>query len=136
MIVDPITQPLQQAVAGVADAVSAIDPTTGLDGLTVLDGLPGMEALAGVDPSTVLAGLDLGGVVDTSAVGAGAADVVAVTSAADPLALAASDPLTTVTSASDPLAAAGVDPLGAASVSDPLAATSDPMAVDSWGHGE
>src|ERR1700727_2363251 len=59
VIVDPIAQPLQQALAGVTDAVSAIDPTTGLD------------ALAGVDPAAVLAGVDLGGVGDTSAMGVG-----------------------------------------------------------------
>ena len=63
VVVDPITQPLQQAVAGVADAVLVIDPTAGLD------------AVAGVDPAAVLAGLDLGGLVDPGAVGVGAVDL-------------------------------------------------------------
>ncbi len=63
VVVDPITQPLQQALAGVTDAVSAIDPTTGLD------------ALAGLDPAAVLAGVDLGGVVDAGSVGVGASSI-------------------------------------------------------------
>ncbi len=100
VVVDPITQPLQQAVAGVADAVSVIDPTAGLD------------AVAGVDPAAVLAGLDLGGLVDPGAVGVGAVDLAGsldVVPAGDVAGPSLSDPLALAASASSP------DPLGAAS---------------------
>src|SRR6202042_267971 len=56
VIVDPIVNPLQQAMAGVGDAVLALDPTAGLD------------AVAGLDPAAVVSGVDLGAVVDPSAV--------------------------------------------------------------------
>src|ERR1700733_14907700 len=48
VIVDPIINPVQQAVSGVTDVVSAIDPSVGVD------------ALAGLDPSVAVAGLDIG----------------------------------------------------------------------------
>ncbi|MFZ1164726.1 hypothetical protein, partial [Mycobacterium sp.] len=56
VVVDPILNPLQQALAGVGDAVSLIDPTAGLD------------AVAGLDPAAMLSGLDFGVVVDPAAV--------------------------------------------------------------------
>ena len=43
VVVDPVLQPLQQALTGVTDVVSAFDPSTGMD------------ALAGLDLSAVLA---------------------------------------------------------------------------------
>ncbi len=46
LIIDPIIQPLQDAMTGVTDALAGLDPSAGLD------------SVAGLDPS---AGLDLGG---------------------------------------------------------------------------
>ncbi|MFZ1162394.1 MAG: hypothetical protein WAO18_09080, partial [Mycobacterium sp.] len=108
VVVDPITQPLQQALAGVGDVVSAIDPSTGLD------------ALAGLDPAAVLSSVDLSGVVDPASVLAGV-DVGAVV---DPSAVLSGVDVT-----------GGLDVGAVTDVAGPLQAASDPL-VASWGHGE
>ena len=97
VVIDPIIQPLQQALTGVSDALAGIDPSVVLD------------SLAAVDPTAGLAALDLGTLVDPGSVGAGAADLVG--SGAGVVAASATDPVAAIAaSAADP----SVDPLAAA----------------------
>ena len=107
VVIDPVINQLQQAVAGVTEAVSAIDPSATMD------------AFAGLDPSIGLSGVDIGSVgLDPSTVAVSAADAVGSATSADALAAAVSSsgPLASAASSSDLLA-------NAASSSDPLATT-------------
>ena len=64
LVIDPMLQPLQQALAGITDALGAIDPGAGLDAFTGLDPLAGIGSVS----------------LETGALGASASDA---TSAAD-----------------------------------------------------
>src|SRR5882757_1755355 len=92
VILEPIIEPLQQALTGLPDALSGIDPTFGADLTLLLDPLMGLDATAGLDPTAGMAGLDhLAGLLDPSSLDLGGSGFTALpdassaaTSTADP----------------------------------------------------